>query len=80
MRCTKKLSCREHENHDIMFCKASTHQGDVAAFNPSSVGRQCLPNCLIVCTMTAVQNHQLGLQILWITYSVKVTSYISILM
>ena len=55
MRCTKKLSCREHENHDIVFCKASTHQGDVAAFNPSSVGHQCLPNCLIACTMTAVQ-------------------------
>ena len=32
-----------------------THQGDVATFNPSSVGHQCLPNCLIVCTMTAVQ-------------------------
>ena len=55
MRCTEKLSCREHENHDIVFCKASTHQGDVAAFNPSSVGRQCLPNYLIACTMTAVQ-------------------------
>ena len=55
MRHTKTLSCREHENCDIAFCKASTHQGDAAAFNPSSVGRQCLPNCLIACTMTAVQ-------------------------
>ena len=55
MRCTETLSCREHENHDIAFCKASTHQGDPAAFNPSSVGCQCLPNCLIACTMTAVQ-------------------------
>ena len=24
-------------------------------FNPSSIGHQCLPNCLIACTMTAVQ-------------------------
>ena len=55
MRHTETLSCREHENCDIVFCKASTHQGDAAAFNPSSVGRQCLPNCLIACTMTAVQ-------------------------
>ena len=55
MRCTEKLSCREHENCDIAFCKASTHQGDAAAFNHTSVGRQCLPNCLIACTMTAVQ-------------------------
>ena len=55
MRRTKTLSCREHENRDIAFCKASTHQGDVAAFNHSSVGRQCLPNCLIACAMTAVQ-------------------------
>ena len=55
MRCTKTLSCREHENHDIAFCKASTHQGDAAAFNHSSVGHQCLPNCLIACTVTAVQ-------------------------
>ena len=55
MRCTETLSCREHENRDIAFCKASTHQGDAAAFNHSSVGRQCLPNCLIACTVTAVQ-------------------------
>ena len=55
MRRTKTLSCRDHENHDIAFCKASTHQGDVAAFNHSSVGCQCLPNCLIACAMTAVQ-------------------------
>ena len=55
MRCAKRLSCREHENHDIAFCKASTHQGDAAAFNPRAVGRQCLPNCLIACTMTAAQ-------------------------
>ena len=55
MRCTERLSCREHENHNIAVCKASTHQGDAAAFNPSSIGRQCLPNCLIACTMTAVQ-------------------------
>ena len=55
MRCTETLSCREHENHDIAFCKASTHQGDAAAFNCWSVGRQCLPNCLIACTMTAVR-------------------------
>ena len=55
MQCTETLSCREHENHDIAFCKASTHQGDAAAFNPSSVGHQCLPNCLIPCTMTPVQ-------------------------
>ena len=55
MRHTKTLSCREHESRDIAFCKASTHQGDAAAFSPSSVGRQCLPNCLIACTMTAVQ-------------------------
>ena len=55
MRCTKRLSCREHENCDIAFCKASTHQGDAAAFNPSSVGHQCLPNCLIAYIMTAVQ-------------------------
>ena len=54
MRHTETLSCREYENSDIAFCKASTHQGDAAAFNPSSVGRQCLPNCLIACTMTAV--------------------------
>ena len=50
----QKLSCREHENHDIVFCKASTHQGDAAAFNCWSVGRQCLPHCLIAFTMTAV--------------------------
>ena len=55
MRFTKKLSCREHENHDIVFCKASTHQGDAAEFNSQSVGRQRLPNCLIACTMTAVR-------------------------
>ena len=55
MRCTEKLSCREHENCDIAFCKASTHQGDAATFNHTSVGRQCLSNCLIACTMTAVQ-------------------------
>ena len=55
MQHTKTLSCREHENHGIAFCKASTHQGDAAAFNPSSVGHQCLLNCLIACTMTAVQ-------------------------
>ena len=55
MRCTEKLSCREHENCDIAFCKASTHQGDAATFNHTSVGHQCLPNCLIACTMTAVQ-------------------------
>ena len=55
MRCTETLSCREYENRDIAFCKASTHQGDAAAFNHSSVGRQCLPNCLIACTVTAVQ-------------------------
>ena len=55
MRCTEKLSCREHENCDIAFCKASTHQGDAAAFDHTSVGRQYLPNCLIACTMTAVQ-------------------------
>ena len=55
MRHTQTLSCREYKNRDIAFCKASTHQGDAAAFNPSSVGRQCLPNCLIACTMTAVQ-------------------------
>ena len=55
MRCTKTLSCREHEKHDIAFFKASTHQGDATAFSPSSVGHQCLPNCLIACTMTAVQ-------------------------
>ena len=55
MRCTKILSCREHENHDIAFCKASTHQGDAAAFHHSSVGHQCLPNCLITCTVTAMQ-------------------------
>ena len=55
MRCAERLSCREHENRDIAFCTASTHQGDAAAFNPRSVGRQCLPNCLIACTMTAVQ-------------------------
>ena len=55
MRCTQKLSCREHENCDIAFCKASTHQGDAAAFNHTSVGHQCLPNCLIACTITAVQ-------------------------
>ena len=55
MRCTETLSCREHENCDIAFCKASTHQGDAAAFNHSLVGRQCLPNCLIACTVTAVQ-------------------------
>ena len=55
MRCAERLSCREHENRDIAFCKASTHQGDAAAFNPRSVGHQCLPNCLIACTMTAVQ-------------------------
>ena len=54
MRHTETLSCREYENSDIAFCKASTHQGDAAAFNPSSVGCQCLPNCLIVCTMTGV--------------------------
>ena len=54
MRHTETLSCREYENSDIAFCKASTHQGDAASFNPSSVGRQCLPNCLIACTMTAV--------------------------
>ena len=64
MRCTERLSCREHENCNIAVCKASTHQGDAAAFNPSSIGRQCFPNCLIACTMTAVQNHRLGLQIL----------------
>ena len=55
MRHTETLSCREHENCDIVFCKASTHQGDAATFNHSSVGCQCLPNCLIACTMTAVQ-------------------------
>ena len=55
MRRTEILSCREHDNHNIVFCKASTHQGDAATYNPSSVGRQCLPNCLIACTMTAVQ-------------------------
>ena len=55
MRCTETPSCREHENRDIAFCKASTHQGDAAAFNHSSVGRQYLPNCLIACTVTAVQ-------------------------
>ena len=55
MRCTKRLSCREHENCNMAVCKASTHQGDAAAFNPSSIGHQCLPNCLIACTMTAVQ-------------------------
>ena len=55
MRYTETLTCREHENCNIAFCKASTHQGDAAAFNPSSVGGQCLPNCLIACTMTAVQ-------------------------
>ena len=55
MRCTEKLSCREHENHDIVFCKVSTYQGDAAAFNCQSVGCQCLPNCLIACTMTTVQ-------------------------
>ena len=55
MRCTETLSCREHENHSIAFCKASTHQDDAAAFNPSLVGHQCLSNCLIACTMTAVQ-------------------------
>ena len=55
MQCTKTLSCREHENCDKAFCKASTHQGDAAAFKHSSVGHQCLPNCLIACTMTAVQ-------------------------
>ena len=52
---TEKLSCREHENHHIVFCKASTHQGDAAAFNPSSVGHQCLSNSLIACIVTAVQ-------------------------
>ena len=55
MRHTETLSSREHENHDIAFYKASTYQGDVAAFNPSSLGCQCLPNYLIPCTMTAVQ-------------------------
>ena len=55
MRHTETLSCREHENHDIAFCKASTYQGHAAAFNPSSVGCQCLPNCLIPCTTAAVQ-------------------------
>ena len=55
MQCTERLSCREHENRNIVVCKASTHQGDAAVFNPSSVGHQCLPNCLIACTMTAVQ-------------------------
>ena len=54
MRRTEILSCREHDNHNIVFCKASIHQGDAATYNPSSVGRQCLPNCLIACTMTAV--------------------------
>ena len=54
MRHSETLSCREHENSVIAFCKASTHQGDAAAFNPSSVGHQWLPNCLIACTMTAV--------------------------
>ena len=55
MQRTEILSCREHDNHNIVFCKASTHQGDAATYNPSSVGLQCLPNCLIACTMTAVQ-------------------------
>ena len=55
MRHTEILSCREHDNHNIVMCKASTHQGDAATYNPSSVGWQCLPNCLIACTMTAVQ-------------------------
>ena len=54
-QCAERLSCREHENPDIAICTASTHQGDAGAFNPRSVGRQCLPNCLIACTMTAVQ-------------------------
>ena len=37
------------------FCKASTHQGDTNLFHPYSVGRQCLPNSLIACVMSAIE-------------------------
>ena len=37
------------------FCKASTHQGDINIFDSHSVGCQCLPNSLMACVMSVIE-------------------------
>ena len=58
----KALPSRHRDTYqNIALCKTSTHQGDPAAFNPNSIGRQCLPNCLIACSIDCcLKNHQVG--------------------
>ena len=49
----KSKPSRHRDTYQKALCKASTHQGDPAIFNPNSIGRQCLPNCLIACSIAA---------------------------
>ena len=49
----KRNPSRHHDTYQKALCKASTHQGDPATFNPNSIGHQCLPNCLIACSIAA---------------------------
>ena len=37
------------------FCKGSTHQGDINIFDSHSVGCQCLPNSLMACVMSVIE-------------------------
>ena len=42
-------------NQKTAYCTASTHQGDLNLFHSNSAGCQCLPNSLIACVMSSLE-------------------------
>ena len=54
---TNKAQSEPHQHRkQVVFRKASYHQGNTDLFHQNSVGRQCVPNCLMACIMSKIKD------------------------